>query len=302
MHVFLTGGTGVTGPAVVTELIGSGHQVTGLARTDAAAERLERLGAATIRGSLDDLDALRAGAAKADGVVHMAFGIPGAGDPAELARQDVSAIQALGEPLVDSGRPLIVTSGTMALSTGRIGTEQDAASVDAIGALRLAGEQACLELASRGVRSIIVRPAPSVHGPGDHGFVAMLIATARRTGVSAYVGDGSNRWPAVHRLDLADLYRLALEKAPAGSRLHGVGEAAVTLKSIAEKIADRLGTRAVSVDASEAGAHFGNNFMALVFGADAPASSDDTQQLLGWRPNHWTLLEELDRGDYFSAA
>lgn len=302
MHVFLTGGTGATGPAVVNELIGSGHHVTGLARTDTAAARLERLGAAVVRGTLDDLDALRAGAEQADGVVHMAFGVPGAGDPAELARQDVSAIQALGEPLIGSGRPLIVTSGTMALSTGRIGTEQDAASPDAMGALRLAGEQACLDLATRGVRSIIVRPAPSVHGPGDHGFVAMLIATARRTGVSAYVGDGANRWPAVHRLDLAGLYRLALEKAPAGSRLHGVGEAAVTLKSIAEKIADRLDIPAVSVDASAAGEHFGNDFMALVFGADAPASSDFTQELLDWHPNHWTLLEDLDRGDYFTTA
>jgi len=300
MHVFLTGGTGLTGPAVVSELIGSGHRVTGLARTDAAAARLERLGAAAMRGSLDDLDTLRAGAEKADGVIHMAFGIPGAGDSAELARQDVSAIRVLGEPLVDSGRPLIVTSGTMALAAGRISSEQDAESADAIGALRQAGEQACLDLASRGVRSIIIRPAPSIHGPGDHGFVPMLIAAARRTGLSAYVGDGANRWPAVHRLDLADLYRLALEKAPTGSRLHGVGEAAVTLKSIAEKIAERLGIPAVSVDASAAAAHFGNDFMALVFGTDAPASSDHTQQLLGWRPNHWTLSEDLENGDYFT--
>jgi nucleoside-diphosphate-sugar epimerase len=302
MHVFITGGTGQTGPAIVTELIGSGHRVTGLARTDAAAARLTALGASALRGSLDDHDVLAAGAEQADGVVHMAFGGADFTDPAALTRRDVSAIRALGEPLVGSGRPLVITSGTLAVPAGRFATEQDPASLDAVAALRHDGEQACLDLAGRGVRSIVIRPAPTVHGPRDHGFVPMLISSARRNGVSAFIGDGLNRWPAVHRLDLADLYRLALEQAPAGSRLHGVGEAAVPFKSIAEKIADRLGISAVSVDAADAGGHFGDAFMAVVYGADAPASSDHTQRLLGWRPNHWTLLEDLDDGDYFAAS
>ena len=301
MHVFITGGTGQTGPAIVTELMGSGHRVTGLARTGAAAARLEALGASALRGSLEDHDALAAGAEQADGVVHMAFGTAGFTDPGALTRRDVAAIRALGEPLAGTGRPLIITSGTLAAPAGRFATEQDAASLDAVAALRRDGEQACLDLAGRGVRSIVVRPAPTVHGPRDHGFVPMLIATARRTGVSAYVGDGANRWPAIHRLDLADVYRLALEKAPAGSRLHGVGEAAIPFKSIAEKIAGRLGLPAVSVTAADAGEHFGDAFMATIYGADAPASSGHTQQLLGWTPNHWTLLEDLNDGDYFTA-
>lgn len=301
MHVFITGGTGQTGPAIVSELVGAGHRVTGLARSDAAAARLEELGAASLRGSLDDLDVLGAGAAQSGGVVHLAFGGADFSDPQGMTRRDVAAIHALGEPLAATGKPLIITSGTLVMPPGRVSTEHDAASPDSIAGLRYGGERACLDLASRGVRSIVVRLAPTVHGPNDHGFIPMLIATARKTGYSAYVGDGSNRWPAIHRMDAAALYRLALETAPSGSALHGVGETAVPFASIAEKIAERLGIPVRSVDAGDAAEQFGNPFMARVYAADNPASSEHTQQLLGWSPTHWTLLDDLDNGDYFAA-
>ncbi|MGC5166894.1 SDR family oxidoreductase [Luteimicrobium sp. DT211] len=301
MHVFVTGGTGQTGPAIVAELVRAGHRVTGLARSDAAAGRLEELGAAALRGTLDDVEALSAGAARSDGVVHLAFGGADFSDPPAMTRRDVAAIRALGAPLVGTDRPLVVTSGTLVMPAGRVSTEADAASPDSIGGLRYEGEQACLGLASRGVRSVVIRLAPTVHGPRDHGFVPMLIATARRTGFSAYVGDGSNRWPAVHRLDAAVLYRLALETAPAGSALHGVGEEGVPFRDIAGKIGERLGIPVRSVDAADAAEHFGNPFMAIVYAADAPVSSAQTQRLLGWAPRHETLLDDLDRGDYFAA-
>jgi len=298
MHVFVTGGTGQTGPAIVIELIGSGHTVTGLARSDASAARLEALGATPLRGSTDDLDTLGAAALRADAAIHMANG-GDFSDPASMTRREVAAIQALGDALVGTGKPLLTTSGTLVMPAGRLTTEQDAPDPGSIGSLRIPGEQACLAFADRGVRAVVVWLAPTVHGPRDHGFVPMLIATARATGVSAYVGDGSNRWPAVHRLDAADLYRLALEKASAGRVVHGVGEPAIAFKRIAETIGDALGLPTRSVDAKEAGAHFGNRFMALVFGTDAPVSSDETRQVLGWAPNHRTLLEDLEHGDYF---
>lgn len=298
MHVFITGGTGQTGPAIVSELVGSGHRVTGLARSDASAARLEALGATPFRGSTDDLDRLRAGASQADGVVHMAFGGDFT-DPTSMTRREVAAIQALGEALVGTGKPLVTTSGTLVMPAGRVSTEHDAADPNSTAGLRYPGEQACLGFARRGVRAVVVRMAPSVHGPRDNGFIPMLIATARATGVSAYVGGGSNRWPAVHRLDAADLYRLALEKAPAGQAVHAVGERAIPFRSIAEKIGEKLGVPVSPVTVEDAGEHFGNPFMAIVFGADAPASSDYTQQLLGWVPNHRTLLDDLEQGDYF---
>ena len=298
MHVFVTGGTGQTGPAIVAELVGSGHEVTGLARSDAAAARLEALGARSLRGSMEDLETLRVGASQADGVVHMANG-GDFSDPAGITRREVDAIRALGDALVGTGKPLVTTSGTLATPAGRVGTEHDAGDPASIAGLRVPGEQACLGFADRGVRAVVVRLAPTVHGPRDHGFVPMLIATARTTGVSAYVGDGANRWPAVHRLDAATLYRLALEKAPGGQAVHGVGEDAVPFRSIAEKIAQKVGVPTRSVTAEDAARHFGNPFMALVFGTDAPASSAYTQQLLGWTPRHPTLLDDLEHGDYF---
>lgn len=301
MHVFITGGTGLTGPAVVSELITGGHEVTGLARSDASAAKLEALGATALRGAMEDLEVLTAGAEAADGVIHMAF----TGDftrPNEMTAREVAAITALGDGLVDTGKPLVTTSGTLVMRAGSVSHEADPSDPDAIAALRIPGEQACLGFADRGVRASVVRLSPTVHGPRDAGFVPMLIAHARRTGVSAYVGEGQNRWPAVHRLDAAVLYRLALEQAPAGQAVHGVGERAIPFRAIAEKIGERLGLPAQSVSPEAAADHFGNPFMAKVFATDAPASSEATQALLGWTPTHPTLLEDLTDGDYFDAA
>ncbi|NJP92542.1 SDR family oxidoreductase [Nonomuraea sp. FMUSA5-5] len=299
MHVFVTGGTGQTGPAVVAELIAAGHTVTGLARSDAAAARLRSLGATPHPGSLDDLDSLRSGAEAADAVLHLAYG-GDFSDPDDMMRRDRTAIETLGRPLEHSGKPLVVTSGTLVMPAGRESTEHDEPDPTGIAAFRVAGERACLGFAVRGVRAGVVRLAPTVHGPEDHGFIPMLIATARKTGVSAYVGDGSNRWPAVHRLDAAVLFRLALEKAPAGSVLHGVAESGVTFRSIAETIARRLGLPTVSLTPDEAATHFVSPFMAVVYGFDGPVSSSHTRELLGWSPVHPTLLEDLEHGDYLT--
>ncbi|WP_077191328.1 SDR family oxidoreductase [Streptomyces lydicus] len=299
MRVFVTGGSGQTGPAVVAELVAAGHSVTGLARSDAAAARLESLGATPHRGSLEDLDSLHSGATAADGVLHMAYG----GDFSDLddmMRRDRTAIETLGQPLAHSGRPLVITSGTLVMPAGRETTEKDEPDMAGIAAFRIAGERACLDFAARDVRASVVRLAPTVHGPEDHGFIPMLIATARKTGVSAYVGEGTNRWPAVHRLDAAVLFRLALEKAPAGSVLHGVAESGVTLKSIAETIARGLDLPTVSLTPAEAATHFVSPFMATAYGFDGPVSSAHTQELLGWSPTHPTLLDDLEHGDYLT--
>ncbi|WP_197696555.1 NAD-dependent epimerase/dehydratase family protein [Nocardia terpenica] len=213
MHVFVTGGSGLTGPAVVAELIAAGHTVTGRARSEVAAARLESLGATPHRGSLDDLDSLRAGAEAADGVLHMAFGDDFA-DPDGMMRRDRTAIETLGRVLRDSGKPFVGTSGTLVMPAGRESAETDEPDPAGIGGFRIAGERACLDFAAQGVRASVVRLAPTVHGPGDYGFIGVLVATARKTGRSAYIGDGANRWPAVHRLDAATLFHLALEKAP----------------------------------------------------------------------------------------
>lgn len=297
MRVFVTGGSGQTGPAVVGGLIAAGHSVTALARSDASAAKVAGLGAVPYRGSLDELDRLRAGAEAADGVLHLAYG----GDFSDLddmMRRDVNAIEALGEPLEQTGKPLIVTSGTLVMPAGRVSTELDEPDLFGLAAFRVAGERACSAFAGRGVRAAVVRLAPTVHGPDDHGFIPMLIATARASGVSAYVGDGTNRWAAVHRGDAATLFRLALEKAPAGSVLHGVGESAVTMRSIAEVIAAGLGLPTVSLTREEAAGHFVSPFMATVYGHDAPVSSAHTQALLGWTPSNPGLLDDLKNGDY----
>jgi len=299
MHVFVTGGTGQTGPAVVAELIAAGHTVTGLARSDASAARLESLGATPHRGSLDDPDSLRRCAEAADGVLHMAFGGDFA-DPDDLIRRDRAAIEALGQTLAGSGRPFVSTSGTLVTRTGRVSIEQDAPDPESVAAFRIPGEQACLGFADRGVRSSVVRLAPTVHGPGDYGFIPALIAAARRAGVSAYLGNGANRWPAIHRADAARLFRLALEKAPAGSVLHGVGESAVTIKGIAGQIAQILDIPTTSLTLDQAAEHLGNPFLARFFSLDVPVSSEHTQALLGWAPKHATLIEDLKTGDYFT--
>ncbi len=301
MRVFVTGGSGLTGPAIVSELLAAGHTVTGLARSDTSAARLQSLGASVQRGSLDDLDSLRTGAAGADGVIHMAFGGDFA-DPAGLAQRDSSAITALGEPLVGTDKPLVMTSGTFAMTPGRVSTEADAPDPASIAGFRVPGEQACLAFAPQEVRSSVVRLAPTVHGPGDYGFIPTLITTARRTGMSAYIGDGTNRWPAVHRLDAAVLFRLALEQAPSGSALHGAAETGITLRSIADKIGELLNVPTRSLSPQQAAEHFGNPFMATAYSTDAPASSDRTHALLGWTPTHPTLLEDLDHGDYINST
>jgi nucleoside-diphosphate-sugar epimerase len=301
MHVFVTGGSGLTGPAVVSELIAAGHTVTGLARSDKAEQRLAGLGAQVMRGSLDDLDSLQRGAAQADGVLHMAFGGDFA-DPESMMRRDRTAIEALGQPLVGSGKPLVITSGTLVMQPGRVSTETDPPDERSIGHFRIAGEKACLAFARQGVRASVVRLAPTVHGPGDFGFIPMLIATARRTGVSAYIDDGANRWPAVHRLDAATLFRLALERAPAGTTWHGAAETGVTLTSIAEVIGAKLQLPVRSVSRADAPAHFANPFFAIVFGLDVPVSSERTRTELGWTPTHATLLDDLAHGDYFTDA
>ena len=301
MHVFVTGGSGLTGPAVITELVKAGHTITGLARSEGSAARLRNLGASTHPGSLDDLDSLRAGAAAADGVVHMAFGGDFA-DPDALARRDTAAIEALGEGLLGSDatdRPILMTSGTFAMRAGSVSTELQPADDNAAAWFRIPGERACLAFAERGLRPGAVRLAPTVHGPGDYGFIPMMIAAARRTGVAGYVGDGV-RWPAVHRLHAATLFRLALEKGPAGSAFHGAAEN-VELRAVAEIIGETLDLPVRSLTAEQAAEHFGNPFMALAYGTDAPASSQWTRDTLGWQPTHQTLLDELREGDYFIA-
>lgn len=296
MHVFVTGGSGLTGPAVVTELIAAGHTVTGLARSDAAAARLTSLGAGPHPGSLEDPGSLRAGAEAADGVLHMAFG-GDFSDPGDMMRRDRTAIETLGRALTGSGKPFVSTSGTLVMPAGRQSTERDEPDGSGLAAFRIAGERACLGFAGRGVRTSVVRLAPTVHGPGDHGFIGMLVDTARKTGKSAYVGDGGNRWPAVHRLDAAALFRLALEQAPSGSVLHGTAEN-VPFRSIAETIGRGLDLPVVSLTPDEAAGHYASPFMATVYGFDAPVSSAFTRELLDWSPTGPGLLDDIEHGDY----
>ncbi|WP_410569494.1 SDR family oxidoreductase [Amycolatopsis sp. cmx-4-61] len=296
MHVFVTGGSGLTGPAVVAELLAAGHTVTGLARSAAAAARLAALGATPHPGSLTDLDSLRAGAEAADGVLHMAFG-GDFSDPDDMMRRDTAAIEALGGGLEHTGKPFVSTSGTLVMPAGRESTERDEPDTSGLAAFRIAGERACLDFADRGVRASVVRLAPTVHGPGDHGFIGMLVDTARKTGKSAYVGDGGNRWPAVHRLDAAVLFRLALEQAPAGSVLHGAAEN-VPFRSIAETIGRGLDLPVVSLTPEEAAGHYASPFMARVYGFNAPVSSAWTREALGWSPRHPSLLDDVADGDY----
>jgi nucleoside-diphosphate-sugar epimerase len=299
MHVFLTGGSGLTGPSIVTELIAHGHTVTGLARSEASAAKLAALGATPWKGSLDEPDRLTAGAAAAEGVIHMGFGGDFA-DPDDLIRRDVGAITALGTPL-GADQPFVMTSGTFAMRAGSVSVETDAPDTEGIAYFRIPGEEACLATAAKGVRPSVVRLSPTVHGPGDYGFIAMLIAAARSAGFAGYVNDGSQRWPAVHREDAASLFRLALEQGNSQA-FHGAGEEGVSLKSIAEKVADGLGIPARSLTPEEAQSYFPSPFLAVVFATDAPASNAMTRQALGWDPTHPTLLEDIEFGDYLTAA
>lgn len=296
MRVFVTGATGFVGSAIVRELLGAGHHVLGLARSDAAASSLKAAGADVHRGSLEDIDSLKSGATAADGVIHTAF-IHDFSNMAAAAQTDRLAIETLGGTLGGSGRPLVVTSAIGLLTSGRVGTEDDAPDPNAVGAHRLASERAALSLASRGVRVSVVRLPPSVHGDGDHGFVPALIRIAREKKVSAYVGDGRNRWSAVHRLDAAHLFRLALEKASAGARFHSVAEEGVLTRDIAEIIGRRLQVPVVSKSAAEAADHFG--WLARFFANDLPASSTRTEERLAWQPRQHGLIVDLQRGRYF---
>src|SRR6266702_5709077 len=335
MRVFVTGASGWIGSALVPELIGAGHEVTGLARSDASAAALTEVGVRVHRGDLDDPGGLRGAAGASDGVIHLAFSgdMARSGDLQGAVDADRRAVEALGEALTGSDRPLVIASATVVLAPGRVGTEQDAPGLDPAAAggprarlatdpgglarerhrngvvdvraeqaelvqgLHRAGEEVALSFASLGVRSSVVRLATTCHGDGDHGFLAALVGIARDKGVAGFTGDGSSRWTAVHRLDAAHLFRLALEKAPAGSRLHAVADEGVPIRAIAEVIGRHLDVPVVSVPAGEASGHFG--FLAGFLAADNPVSSALTRELLGWQPTHPGLIEDLDKGHYF---
>ncbi|MEH0423242.1 SDR family oxidoreductase [Streptomyces sp. B21-083] len=298
MRVFVTGASGFVGSAVVRELLDAGHEVTGMVRSDESAALLKETGAEVLRGTLDDLDRLRAGAAASEGVIHTAY-VHDFKDMAEAARTDLRAVETLGEALAESGRPLLICSGT-AFSPGVLATEDNPGDPSRSHMYRLASETAMMALAERGVRASVVRLPPSVHGEGDHGFVPRLVDIARAKGVSAYPGDGTNRWAAGHRLDVARLFRLALESAPAGTRLHAVGEEGVPVREIAEAIGRGLGLPVTSVPAGEINDHFG--WLGTFFALDLPASSAVTRDRLGWECVEVGLVADLEAGHYFRSA
>ncbi|MER7055966.1 SDR family oxidoreductase [Streptomyces sp. NPDC000351] len=299
MRVFVTGASGHVGSAVVPELLEAGHQVVGLARSDKSAAALTAAGAQVQRGDLDNLDGITAAAAAADGVIHLAFKHDAmfAGDFEGAVTADLRAIEALGDALAGTGKPLVATSGTALFAFA--GLEDTLTEADALDAgPRIDAENAVAALTERDIRSSVVRLTPTVHSTLDHnGFIPTLISIARSKGVSAYVGDGANRWPAVHTLDAAHLYRLALESAPAGSRLHAVDDEGVTFRQIAEAIGRGLDLPLVSIPPTQADDHFG--FLSAHAQADNPSSSALTRDLLGWKPLHPGLVDDLAQGHYF---
>jgi nucleoside-diphosphate-sugar epimerase len=292
MRVFVTGASGWIGSAVVPELIAAGHQVLGLARSDASAAAIAATGAEVLRGDLEDLGTLRAGAAGSDGVIHLAF-IHDFTRFADSISVDARAIETLGAALEESGKPLVIASGTPAVP-GRVAVEGDETASGSPAAARMANARTALGLAAHGVRSSVVGLPRTVHGDGDrHGFIARMVGIARDTGVSGYPGDGSSRWPAVHVLDAAHLFRLAVERAPAGTVLHAVGDEGVPVRDIAEVIGRHLNLPTASVPAE------GFGFLGQILAIDQPASSALTRELLGWRPVQPGLIEDLDKGHYF---
>lgn len=296
MRVFITGASGWIGSATVHELLAAGHEVVGLARSDASAAALSDQGVEVRRGDLDDLAAIRAGAEDAEAVIHLAnkhdFEHPEVSNRAER-----DAVQTIGTALEGSHRAFVLASGVAGFADGRPATEADRSPFHGVDSPRGGAENLALEFVDRGVRTISARFAPTVHGAGDHGFVAALVEIARERGVAGYVGDGANRWPAVHRSDAARLVRIGLEQAPAGSVLHVVAEDGVPTRAIAEAIAHGLGVPATSIAPEDALTHFG--WIGRFFALDMTASSTRTQGLLGWTPSGATLIEDLDAGWYF---
>jgi nucleoside-diphosphate-sugar epimerase len=304
MRIFVTGASGWIGSAVTAELIDAGHEVVGLARSDDSAAVITAAGATALRGSLDDLDGLRLAAEASDGVVHLAFqhDIAFSGGFEAAATADRRAVETFGDALAGSDRPLVIASGTLGLVIGDLATEKDGHGPmgDFHGPgprIRRDTAELVLALASRGVRSSVMRFPPTVHGDGDHGFMATLVGIARTKGVSGYIGDGANRWPAVHRLDAAHLCRLAVDNAPAGTTLHAVADEGVPVREIAEVIGRHLDVPVVSIPAEEAAEHF--TWLGGFIGLDSPASSAVTRKQFAWQPTHPGLIEDLEQGHYF---
>ena len=295
MRVFVTGASGWIGSATVDELLAAGHEVTGLARSDASAAALRAKGARVRRGDLDDLASIRAGAADAEAVIHLANKHDWS-DPAGTAAAERAAVQTIGDALAGTGRPFLLASGVASLTWGRPATEDDASRFHGPDSPRGGSENHALEFTGRGVHTVSLRFAPTVHGVGDHGFIAIIAATARQKGVSGYPGDGTNRWAAVHRSDAARVVGLGLAKAPAGTRLHAVAEVGVPTRDIAEALGRALGLPVTSIDPDDVPGHFG--WIGTFFSMDLTATSTATQELLGWRPAGPALIEDIDAGAY----